>query len=206
MARYRRETRNPAAASPLLSTPRTSVNGQSCSCMATDASPSAPGGITVIYKDLIADEQRTRQIIADAATALSQGRNCLILTNWTAHLDKLADALRAMGHDPVVLRGGIGAKARAAALARLQPQPGGPLLLAVALTSAQARTRPMRWRFLSTDPGSTVKCTCPSSSTATTRTTAWAWRLPATSITPGRIRPGSRASPSMASTAYVGSP
>jgi superfamily II DNA or RNA helicase len=64
--------------------------------------------------------------------ALSQGRNCLVLTNWTVHLDKLADALRAMGNDPVVLRGGMGAKARAAALARLQPQPGGPPLLAVA--------------------------------------------------------------------------
>ena len=101
-------------------------------CYAGDASPSAPGGITFIYKDLIADEQRTRQVIADVAAALSQGRNCLVLTNWTAHLDKLADALRAMGHDPVVLRGGMGAKARAAALARLQPQPGGPPLLAVA--------------------------------------------------------------------------
>lgn len=31
-----------------------------------------------------------------------------------------------------ILRGGMGAKARAAALARLQPQPGGPPLLAVA--------------------------------------------------------------------------
>ena len=60
------------------------------------------------------------------------GRNCLVLTNWTAHLDKLADALLAMGHDPVILRGGMGAKARAAALARLQPQPGGPPLLVVA--------------------------------------------------------------------------
>ena len=97
-----------------------------------DANPAAPGGITVIYKDLIADEQRTRQVIADAATALAQGRNCLVLTNWTAHLDKLADALLAMGHDPVILRGGMGAKARAAALARLQPQPGGPPLLVVA--------------------------------------------------------------------------
>jgi len=97
-----------------------------------DANPSAPGGITVIYKDLIADEQRTRQVIADAATALAQGRNCLVLTNWTAHLDKLAGALLAMGHDPVILRGGMGAKARAAALARLQPQPGGPPLLVVA--------------------------------------------------------------------------
>lgn len=84
--------------------------------IATPETPalSAPGGITVIYKDLIADEQRIREVIADAATAPSQGRNCLILTNWTAHLDKLADALHAMGHDPVVLRGGMGAKARAA--------------------------------------------------------------------------------------------
>jgi hypothetical protein len=91
-----------------------------------DASPSAPGGITVMYKDLIADEQRTRQVIADVTAALAQGRNCLVLTNRTAHLDKLADALRATGHDPVILRSGMGAKARAAAHARLQPQPDGP--------------------------------------------------------------------------------
>jgi superfamily II DNA or RNA helicase len=99
---------------------------------AGDVSPSAPGGITVIYKDLIADEQRTRQVIADVTAALAQGRNCLVLTNWTAHLNKLAEALRATGHDPVILRGGMGAKARSAALARLQPQPDGPPLLVVA--------------------------------------------------------------------------
>jgi superfamily II DNA or RNA helicase len=46
--------------------------------------------------------------------------------------DRLGDALRERGHDPVVLRGGMGAKARTAALARLQPQPGGPPLLVVA--------------------------------------------------------------------------
>jgi superfamily II DNA or RNA helicase len=39
--------------------------------------------------------------------------------------------LREAGHDPVILRGGMGAKSRAAALARLQPQSGGPPLLAV---------------------------------------------------------------------------
>ena len=37
-----------------------------------------------------------------------------------------------MGHDPVILRGGMGAKDRAAALARLSRKPGGPPLLAVA--------------------------------------------------------------------------
>jgi superfamily II DNA or RNA helicase len=97
-----------------------------------DAEPSAPGGMSLIYKDLIADENRTRQVTADVAAALARGRNCLVLTNWTAHLQILADALRQMGHDPVLLKGGMGARERAAALARLQPQPAGTPLLAVA--------------------------------------------------------------------------
>jgi len=88
--------------------------------------------MTVIYKDLIASDQRTYQVIADVAAALGQGRNCLVLTNWTGHLQRIAGALRALGHDPVILKGGMGAKDRAAALARLNPQPGGPPLLAVA--------------------------------------------------------------------------
>ena len=48
--------------------------------------------------------------------ALEQGRHCLVLTQWTTHLDRLADALHDRGYDPVVLRGGMGAKARTAAL------------------------------------------------------------------------------------------
>ena len=95
------------------------------------ANPTTPGRMTVIYKDLIASDQRTRQVIADVTAALTKGRNCLVLTNWTSHLQAMADALRALGHDPVTLKGGMGAKDRAAALARLTPQPGGPPLLAV---------------------------------------------------------------------------
>jgi superfamily II DNA or RNA helicase len=56
----------------------------------------------------------------------------LVLTKWVAHLDRLAVVLRERGWDPVILRGGMGAKARAAALARLHPQPGAPPLLVVA--------------------------------------------------------------------------
>ena len=74
----------------------------------------------------------TRQVIADVAAALGQGRNCLILTNWTRHLRAIADALRDLGHDQVTLKGGMGAKDRAATLARLVPHPSGPPLLAVA--------------------------------------------------------------------------
>jgi len=47
-------------------------------------------------------------------------------------VDALASALRSLGHDPVVLRGGMGAKYRTAALARLRPLPGRPPLLVVA--------------------------------------------------------------------------
>jgi superfamily II DNA or RNA helicase len=96
------------------------------------ASPTAPGGMALIYKDLIASDDRNQQVTADVAAAMSQSRNCLVLTNWTGHLETIASALRALGHDPVILKGGMGAKDRAAALARLTPQPGGPTLLAVA--------------------------------------------------------------------------
>ncbi len=43
-------------------------------------------------------------------------------------MDALATLLRDAGHDPVELRGGMGARAREAALARLRPD-GGPLLV-----------------------------------------------------------------------------
>jgi superfamily II DNA or RNA helicase len=55
-----------------------------------------------------------------------------VLTQWTEHLDRLVTALANRRQEPVVLRGGMGAKARTAALARLNPQRGGPPLLAVA--------------------------------------------------------------------------
>ena len=97
------------------------------------ASPTTPVGMTFIYKDLIASDERTHQIIADVTAALTKGRNCLILTNWTSHLQAIADALRALGHDPITLKGGMGAKDRATTLARLTPQPGGPPLLAPAI-------------------------------------------------------------------------
>jgi superfamily II DNA or RNA helicase len=100
-----------------------------------DAEPSRPGGMTEIFRHLAADERRARQVIADVVVALSKDRNCLVLTNRTSHLERLAGLLREAGHDPVILRGGMGAKSRAAALTRLQPQPGGPPLLAVATGS-----------------------------------------------------------------------
>ena len=94
------------------------------------ADPSAPGGIAAVYRDLVDDPTRTQQVVDDVMAALNSGRHCLVLTQWTRHLERLAAALTEGGHDPVVLRGGMGAKARAAALARLELKPNeGPLLV-----------------------------------------------------------------------------
>jgi hypothetical protein len=42
--------------------------------------------MALIYKDLFADQERNRQVIADVSAALARGRNCLILANWKTHL------------------------------------------------------------------------------------------------------------------------
>src|ERR1017187_43528 len=104
-------------------------------CYTGDADPSAPGGMAAIYRDLAEDSPRTSQVTEDVCEAVARGRHCLGLTQWTAHLERLTAALQDAGHDPVVLRGGMGAKARTAALARLEPKPGQPPLLAVATGS-----------------------------------------------------------------------
>ena len=101
-------------------------------CYSGALEPSAPGGIAAVYRGLAADETRTAQVVHDVISALERGRHCLVLTQWTAHLERLADELRHRGFDPVVLRGGMGAKARAAAMNRLTPQPHGRPLLVVA--------------------------------------------------------------------------
>ena len=104
-------------------------------CYSGEADPSAPGGIAAIYQDLASDPVRIAQVVGDVTEALARGRHCLVLTQWLRHLDRLDSALRDLDHDPVLLRGGMGAKARARALARLEPDAAGRPLLVVATGS-----------------------------------------------------------------------
>jgi superfamily II DNA or RNA helicase len=97
-----------------------------------DADPAIPGGMAAIYRDLVANDARTNQVITDVTAALERGRHCLVLTQWTAHVERFADRLRLHGFDPVVLRGGMPAKTRRDALSRLKPSSDGPSLLVVA--------------------------------------------------------------------------
>ena len=94
-----------------------------------NADPSAPGGIAAIYRALAADDVRNKQILDDIIDALDRGRHCLLLTQWTGHLEHLDSSLRDRGRDPVVLRGGMGAKARASAFGRLDQHADTPLLV-----------------------------------------------------------------------------
>jgi len=92
--------------------------------------PSDPGGMAAVYRKLIADQARTAQVVTDVLAALERGRHCMLLTQWREHVDDFDKALRDSGYTPVILRGGMGAKARVAALDSLKPEPeGGPLLV-----------------------------------------------------------------------------
>jgi superfamily II DNA or RNA helicase len=86
--------------------------------------------MAAIYRDLVADDGRLQQVVQDVLDAGERGRHCLVLTQWTSHLERLTAELTERGRPPVVLRGGMGAKQRAAALAQLEhPTADAPLLV-----------------------------------------------------------------------------
>ncbi len=87
-------------------------------------------GIQELFRALVQDGERTNAICRDIASAVTRGRNCLVLTQWTDHLARLASELRRLGHSPLVLQGGMGKRARAAVIKELgAPRPAGGLLL-----------------------------------------------------------------------------
>ncbi len=90
---------------------------------------SLPGAIAGVHRALTDDEDRNEQILADVVEAHGRGRHCLVLAQRTAHVDHLAARLSERGLEPVVLKGGMGARHRAAATQRLVPAAGPPLLI-----------------------------------------------------------------------------
>jgi superfamily II DNA or RNA helicase len=90
------------------------------------------GAIQDLFRALVDDTARTEQIATDIAAAVSDGRNVLVLTQWTEHLDALAADLSARGLEPLVLKGGLSKRTRTAVTDQLasDPAPTGQLLLA----------------------------------------------------------------------------
>jgi len=93
---------------------------------------SISGAIAGIHRALAEDDDRNEQILSDVLEAHGRGRHCLVLAQRTAHVDHLATSLAERGLSPVVLKGGMGARSRAAANERLIPSADGPPLLVVA--------------------------------------------------------------------------
>lgn len=89
-------------------------------------------GIQGVFRSLVEDDERTRQICGDVAAAVEARRNCLVLTQWTEHLERLSHELEGIGIETVVMRGGMGKRARAGASADTQTRAstGGLALLA----------------------------------------------------------------------------
>ena len=87
-------------------------------------------GIQDIFRGIVEDNERTEQICADVLMAVHEGRKCLVLAQWTEHVEAIADGLRQVGLDPYVLYGGMPKKQRREVVGKLnQTFPGGGLLL-----------------------------------------------------------------------------
>lgn len=93
---------------------------------------SKPGAIAGIHRALAEDDARNDQILTDVLEAHGRGRHCLVLVQRTSHVNLLAARLEERGLAPVILKGGMGARARAAANERLVPDAEGPPIVVVA--------------------------------------------------------------------------
>jgi superfamily II DNA or RNA helicase len=82
--------------------------------VAAPAEADTPAGMSIqsVFRGLVEDEDRTRLICADVATAVRAGRNCLVLSQWTEHIARLGALLAELGIEADVLQGGVGKKAR----------------------------------------------------------------------------------------------
>lgn len=86
--------------------------------------------IQATFRGIVEDQGRTEQVCTDVVDAAGRGRNCLVLTQWTEHLENLVAGLQSAGVEPLVLRGGMGKKTNAAVMEKLADlAPGGGVVL-----------------------------------------------------------------------------
>jgi superfamily II DNA or RNA helicase len=92
-------------------------------------------GIQQIFAELVDDDSRTDQICADVHASLLGGRTCLVLTQRVEHIERLSGRLATRGHDPLVLRGGLGRRAQAAVGAAIDARQEGEGIVLIATGS-----------------------------------------------------------------------
>ena len=85
-----------------------------------------------IYADIVSDEARNQLIVDDVVRGYERGRNSLVLTERTAHVDLLAKRLSERVPDVITLVGGMSSKDTKEALIKISQTPPGKKLTIVA--------------------------------------------------------------------------
>ena len=80
----------------------------------SDVTDDEAAHIQDVFRAISTDDDRTAQICHDVHDACSSGRTCLVLTQRTEHIDAIVTGLAGLGDDALVLRGGLGKRARQA--------------------------------------------------------------------------------------------
>jgi superfamily II DNA or RNA helicase len=88
--------------------------------------------IQEVFRLLVEDERRTAVVCDDVLAALAEGRRCLVLSQWKQHCQLLAEQLQSRDISPLMLEGGLGKRARAALLDRIENTPADEPLVVIA--------------------------------------------------------------------------
>jgi len=91
--------------------------------------------IQELYSEIVDNNTRNQQIIEDVLESYRRGRNCIILTLRTAHVESLAKKLREEVPDVVTLIGGMGSKTTREIFQRIADTPADKNLILVATGS-----------------------------------------------------------------------
>jgi len=97
--------------------------------------PAGDSPIQTVFSALVDDQPRTDQICRDIHDAVLAGRTCLVLTQRTDHIDAIVARLAVLGDAALVLRGGLGKKARAAVAEAIRNRSEGTGIVVVATGS-----------------------------------------------------------------------
>lgn len=91
--------------------------------------------IQELYSEIVDNDFRNQQIIEDVLNSYQQGRNCIVLSLRTAHIELLAKNLREEVPDVVMLMGGMGTKTTREVFNRITDTPADKNLILVATGS-----------------------------------------------------------------------
>ncbi|MFC1494568.1 DEAD/DEAH box helicase family protein [Thermodesulfobacteriota bacterium] len=88
--------------------------------------------IQTLYSEIINNDFRDQQIIEDVLANHNQGRNCLVLTLRTAHVENLTNKLKEHISEVISLTGGMGRKSMRKAFERINDIPADKPIVLVA--------------------------------------------------------------------------